>query len=312
MNVSIVVVPREKVSMSVPMLESIWPTIDDNDQVIIQLYDGKELRDSDILDKFANRENTKILLHNEFKTPNGLRQNAIQYVKNEWVVFCDNDVDFRPDWLTELKKRMDEDDVEVICPLIFIGPPFYEFIHHAGGHLYTDGQIVSDAHRLSNQHISSLKVRNSLGSEEYRYCDSGEFHCIAVKKTAFDKGVILPEVMITRDHLDFALQCRELEIKVGFCAKSWVMYQAKTPFTKVDLKYHIQRWDHERVEASVSYIKQKWGVDCRFYYPIEKWVRFHRELPFTFNSNRYTRFLMKLVPRPIRRLFWQIVDGCAP
>ena len=298
--------------MSVPMLESIWPTIDDNDQVIIQLYDGKELHDSDILEKFANRENTKILLHNEFKTPHGLRQNAIQYVKNKWVVFCDNDIDFRPDWLTELKKRMDEDDVEVICPLIFIGPPFYEFIHHAGGHLYTDGQILGEKHRLGNQHISLLKVRNSLASKEYRYCDSGEFHCIAVKKTAFDKGVILPEVLITRDHLDFALQCRELEIKVGFCAKSWVMYQAKTPFTKVDLKYHIQRWDHERVKASVSYIKQKWGLDSHLYYPIEKSMRFRRELPFTFNSNRYTRFLMKLVPRPIRRLFWQIVDGCAP
>ena len=195
---------------------------------------------------------------------------------------------------------MRADRADVLAPLIFIGPPVAALIHHAGGMLHIEegrhGVIkVREKHRLGNVGIDVPGVQEDLSSEGFAYCDVAEFHCLALRTELLQGKLDLPGELITREQQHLALQCKQLDLKVGFVSQSRVTYMAKSEFNDEDLKYHACRWSEERAKKSLEYMESTWKMNFNKKRVLRKWIETHRRRPFKERGP----FILKILPRAL-------------
>lgn len=296
--VTIVVAPREKHSTLPESLDSLFRTIPDSVRVICcqaQLPD--HVRDA-AQRKITARAHTELQELEPDVTPNKARSVGAATVTTPWIVFADNDLHYEDGWLDSLGAKMQASTYQVLAPLIFIGPPICKVIHHAGGLLHAEesanGKLkISEIHRLMNTAIDAPGVTEHLFSPDYQNCEVAEFHCLALRTELLHSGLInLPEILITREQQDLALQCQKHRLKVGFVPESRVTYMAFSPFAREDLYSHAMRWSEDRAEASLDYMEQTWKMDFNRQRVLNRWIKNHRRHPF----RNYPQIVGKLLP----------------
>jgi GT2 family glycosyltransferase len=207
--------------------------------------------------------------------PNQARNIGTDLVKSEFVAYCDNDMMYKPGWLEALEAHADRTGVEVIAPLICIGPPAARTIHHAGGvlHIRQDkrGIHLKEVHNLMNRPIEDLAKANLPA-----ITDTGEFHALFARTGFMRKVGVLDERLMTREQNDFALRVKLAGGRVGFEPRAIVTYYAKTELAPEDLRYHVFRWNHEDAVLSLDTFESTWGVYLERDRILKGWIQRHR------------------------------------
>lgn len=270
---SIVVSPRERYSPIIESLESLFSTISlDVPVILIGTYPGK------IQKKIRKLSRTRPF-HHEMRDwpliPNEARNIGTELVETEYVAYCDNDIIYEPGWLEALERHAERTGVEVVTPLICIGPPRASVIHHAGGVIYVNvdekGTHLTDTHNLSNRPIEELE-----GVNLPQVTDTGEFHAVFARTDFIRKIGAFDERLITREHKDFALRVKHAGGRIGFEPESIITYNALTKLKPGDLSYHVFRWNHDDAVRSLDAFRQTWGVHLERDRILNSWIRNHR------------------------------------
>ena len=271
---TVVVSPRERYSPTVESLKSLFSSIPPSVPVIV--VDGAF--PSDLRAQLCELSRTRPFRH-EMRDwpllPNEARNIGAGLVDTEFMVYSDNDMLYEPGWLEALEAHADRTGVEVVAPLICIGPPRATIVHHAGGVLRVTvdkhGVHLSEKHNLMNRPIADVGNANLP-----EITDTGEFHCIFVRSAFMRKVGCLDERLITREQNDFALRTRYAAGRVGFEARAIVTYNAKTKLERGDLNYHVFRWNHDDAVLSLDVFEKTWGIFLHRDRILKGWIQGHR------------------------------------
>ena len=276
MDISIVVVQRERFSSVIESLHSLFVTIDKNiDVVVVEGASPTSIR-KELLDLQRLRP-FKLISKDYFITPNEARNIGLKSVGSEYIVFADNDIVYQADWLNHLYKNAQLNNSDFVGPLICIGPPIASKIHHAGGDLVitpnvnTGRFIVSEKHRLMDKPIEAIQT-NKLSVNT----NIVEFHCFLARRKIIESIGGFNEFLITREQIDFGLRNQILGNKVTFESKAIVTYMAHRNIRKEDLPYHIFRWSQPLAEKSLDHFLATWKVEINVNRVLNSWIRGHR------------------------------------
>src|SRR6266571_835257 len=173
--VTIVVVPRERFSVTRRALEALYAStprpfrlvyVDGGSPARIRRYLAAEARNI------------------------GLRR-----VRTRYVVFIDNDAIPAPGWLERMVECAEETGAWVVGPLYLVGEPDRQEIHMAAGDAgieeRPEGRRFFERHRFTGKRLD--EVREHLARTP---CGQVEFHCMLVRATAFERLGPLDEAMM--------------------------------------------------------------------------------------------------------------------
>lgn len=263
-QVTIVVVPRERFSLSDKSLETLYRCTTDVAFNLVYV-DGnapKAVR-AYLQDQSARRGFT--LVHSDkYLSPNQSRNLGMRHVKTPYVVFVDNDLFVTPGWLSTLLACADETGAWVVGPLYCQGDPADKIIHMAEGWI----EITGDAPRRtfkttqSHQGVAIADVPEPLVR---RTCDYGEFHCMLLRSDVFDKlGPLDENLMSTREHLDVCMQVKAAGGEVWFEPAAVVTYSTPPPFANSDIPFYWTRWSESWGRRSLSAFCEKYDLDPNY------------------------------------------------
>ena len=258
LDVTIVVVPRERYSATERSLTNLYDNTDGPFE-LIYVSAGAPASVQRYLEA-ASEEKHFHLITAGYLSPNQARNLALRDVSTKYVVFLDNDALVTEGWLPRLVQCAEETGAAIVGPLYLIGEIEQQTIHMAGGMLHheqVDGRrIVYDEHRLSDVRLGAL-------SEPLRRaeCDFVEFHCMLLR-TAFVKqiGSLDEGLFNLHEHIDIGLEARKAGQAVYFEPAAVASYVPPPPFDWSDLPYFMLRWCDEWSNASVERFRRKWNV----------------------------------------------------
>jgi len=276
-RVTIVVVPRERFSVSRRSLDSLY----EHTSVPFKLVyvDGRSPRyvRRDIAARARERE-FRVIRTSRYVSPNEARNIGLRETDTPYVVFIDNDAVVSPGWLEAMVRCAEETDAWVVAPVYGIGEPAEGIIHLAGGFVEfreDDGRRhFRETHRFSGKRLADIRPR--LRREAI---DFGEFHCMLVRRSAFELVGELDERLLTaREHLDFCLAVRQAGGRVYLEPEALVTYIAPPPFAWSDLPYFLLRWSDDWNRDTLEYVRKKWGLadDDPHAVTEREWLRHHR------------------------------------
>lgn len=263
-KVTIVVVPRERFSVSLRSLTTLVRCTEDVDHELVYVDGGSPPEVRDRLREEAGRYGFTLVRTERFLSPNQARNLGLEHVTTPYVVFIDNDVVVTPGWLPPLLECAEQTGAWVVGPLNFEGEFEDMEVHNAGGFLEFVGpegsQQLLQENRYGHRHRSSLPE----GLERFP-CDYVEFHCVLVRRSAFDAiGPLDEELLSTREHLDLCLQVTRAGGEVWSELTSFVTYDHPPPVTMSDLPFFMTRWSEEWNWRSVRRFIAKYGLSDEY------------------------------------------------
>jgi GT2 family glycosyltransferase len=262
-QVTIVVVPRERFSVSLRSLTTLIGCTDEPYELVY--VDGgspPEIRER--LRQEAGRYNFTLVRTERYLSPNQARNLGLAHVTTPYVVFLDNDVIVTPGWLTPLIDCAEETGAWVVGPLNFEGEFEDMEVHNAGGFLEFEGPEGNQ--RLLQENRYGHRHRNELPADLERIqADYVEFHCVLVRTSAFDAiGPLDEGLLSTREHLDLCLQVTRAGGEVWSELTSFVTYDHPPPITRGDLPFFMLRWSEEWNWRSVRHFMAKYGLSDEY------------------------------------------------
>lgn len=257
--VTVVVVPRERFSVSVRSLTRLMACTDTPFE-LVYVDGGSPAYVRDRLREEAARYGFRLLRTERYLSPNQARNLGLRHVRTPYVVFLDNDVIVTPGWLEPLVRCAEQTGAWVVGPLNFEGDLDDLEIHNAGGFLTFEGppgqqDLVQD-NRYGHQPLSALP--EGLDRLQVDYV---ELHCALVRRSAFDAiGPLDEQLLSTREHLDLCLQVTRAGGTVWSELTSRVTYDHPPPVTATDLPFFVLRWSEAWNDASVRRFMAKYGL----------------------------------------------------
>ncbi|MGK7947907.1 MAG: glycosyltransferase family 2 protein [Xenococcaceae cyanobacterium] len=259
-QVTIVVVPRERFSCTESSLESIYQYtevpfklvyVDGNSPAKVKKY----------LQSEAKNRVFKLIRTNHYLSPNHARNIGLGHVDTKYLVFFDNDVVVSSGWLKALINCAEETGATVVGPLMCEKEPVHEVIHCAGGesHIVTD--VNGRRHLREKMYKQGHRVEDMLSELQRMETELAEFHCVLVRREIFDRiGNLDPQMLCTKEHLDFCMSVREAGGQVYFEPECVVTYVPGPPLEFTDMHFYMLRWSDEWMRASLQRLREKWNL----------------------------------------------------
>ena len=284
-QVTLVVGPRERFSYTRESLESIYQNTDyPFDLVFVDVCSPKPIRNYVI--KKSQEKSFKIIHTNRYISPNQARNVGLRYVLSEtnspYVVFIENDVIVKKDWLKKLVQCAEATNAAVVGPLTCIGHPAHQVIHNAGGKSYIQVETKHGQPRRrirQSAYLTGTAIAEVPDQLQRTQCDYVEFHCMLARTAIFEHTGLLDEgMMATREHIDFCFMVQEAggtiynereavvttdtlgidSNKAGLMA--WFGTLELPDFKLYDLPYFMLRWSDAWDIASLHHLRDKWGL----------------------------------------------------
>jgi GT2 family glycosyltransferase len=259
-DVTLVVVPRERFSVALRSLTTIFGATTDVPFDMIYVDGGSPPEVRDRLREEAGRYGFELVRTEHYLSPNQARNLGLSRVRTKYVVFIDNDVIVTPGWLPPLIRCAEETGASVVGPLNFEGDFEDMEVHNAGGYLEFVGpegdQQLLQENRYGHRHRSALPQDLDRIQADYV-----EFHCVLVRRDIFDTiGPLDEGLLSTREHLDLCLQVTRAGGTVWSELTSFVTYDHPPPVTASDLPFFMLRWSEEWNWRSVRHFIAKYGL----------------------------------------------------
>ncbi len=259
-QVTIVVVPRERFSCTQQSLESIYKYtevpfklvyVDGNSPAKVKKY----------LQSEAQNRGFKLVRTDYYLSPNHARNIGLNYVDTKYLVFFDNDVVVSPGWLKALLNCAEETEATVVGPLMCEKEPVHQIIHCAGGETRIVTDIKGRRHLREKMYKQGHRVADMLPKLQRTETELAEFHCVLVCKDIFERiGNLDPQMLCTKEHLDFCMTVREAGGKIYFEPDCIVTYVPGPPLELTDMHFYMLRWSDEWMRASLQRLRQKWEL----------------------------------------------------
>ncbi|MEO1388291.1 MAG: glycosyltransferase [Cyanobacteria bacterium J06634_6] len=290
-KVTLVIGPRERFSYTRDCLESIYQnTRYPFDLVFVDACSPEPVEQ--YINRKAKEHDFQVIRTERYISPNQARNVGLRHVlsqgDSQYVVFVENDVIVKADWLTRLVSCAEETDAAVVGPLTCIGSPAHQVIHNAGGRSYIKTSVKRGETRRKIKQSAYLTGRAVADvPEEIRRvkCDYVEFHCMLVRTSLFETapfkatGGLLDEgMMATREHIDFCFMVTEAggsiysdrtavitTDTIGISTNKtglmeWFGTVQLPDFKLYDLPYFMLRWSDAWDLASLNHLRQKWDL----------------------------------------------------
>lgn len=290
-QITIVVVPRERFSYTQASLESIYKYtevpfklvyIDGNSPAKIKTY----------LETQAQVKGFKLVRIDRYLPPNHARNIGLNYVDTRYLVFMDNDVVVSPGWLQTLYNCAEETEATVVGPLMCQDEPVHQTVHFAGGESRIVTDIKGKRHMREKMYKQGQQVAEVLPSLQRTETELAEFHCVLVRREIFDRiGNLDPQMLCTKEHLDFCITVREAGGKVYFEPAAIVTYVPGLSLELSDLHFYMLRWSDAWTLASLDYFREKWKLAEDGYFRIK-----YKKL-----GSRRKRSIIKPVVRKLKK-----------
>ena len=264
-QVTIVVSPRERFSYTHQSLASIYEHtqtpfklvyVDGNSPGSVKRY----------LQREAQTKNFQLVRTNHYLAPNHARNIGLSHVDTKYVVFADNDVVVSPGWLSHLVECAEATDATIVGPLMCqkTSPDesLHEIIHFAGGesHIFSD---VKGRRRLREKmYLQGKRIPEVSDRLKRQPTELAEFHCVLVRTAIFEQigGKLDPQMMNTKEHLDFCMDVAKLGGKIYFEPSSVVTYVPGPPLELADVPFYMLRWSDAWVVESLNRLREKWDL----------------------------------------------------
>jgi GT2 family glycosyltransferase len=258
-QVTIVVVPRERLSFAERCISSIY----ENTSIpfnLIYVSGGVPNQVRDYLEVESSRKGFRILIEEHFLSPNQARNLSLPHVKTKYVVFLDNDTLVMKGWLERLVRCAEETDASIVGPLYLIGEFERAIIHMAGGRLHREDTAEKRV-LIDEQYLFDTPIREASMRLRRRVCDYVEFHCMLVCTEVFDRvGSMDEKLPCLHEERDFCLTISSAGGKIYIEPKAVVTYVPPPPCESWDLPYFMLRWSEAWIHSSVRHFNQKWGL----------------------------------------------------
>ena len=305
-SVTIVVVPRERISQAHQCLESLYANTDIPFR-LVWVDGGSPPRTSSYLRDQARARGFDLVRTDYYLAPNRARNLGLARATTRYVVFMDNDVIVAPGWLGPLVRCADETGAAIVGPLNCEGPPLHEIIHFAGGECgvrqeEVDGRI--ERHMVDRIHRQGQRLAQVRHLVQREQTSAAEFHCLMARTDIFDKIGPFDEALLTvRENLDFCLAAAQAGGTIYLEPASIITYLAYEPLTWRDIPYYMLRWNDMWTLSSLHRFRDKWSLTEDEYFQ-----RQYRNLQRWRRRAYLIRPLFRRVPsRMIRRILERLV-----
>ncbi|ELR97380.1 glycosyltransferase family 2 protein [Gloeocapsa sp. PCC 73106] len=266
-QVTIVVVPRERFSYTKESLESIYEYTKEIPFKLVYVDGNSPEHIKRYLETQAKEKNFELIRTDYYLFPNRARNIGLSRVDTKYVALLDNDVIVSPGWLTTLVNCAEATNATVVGPLMCQAEPVHEEIHFAGGeaHIFTD---TKGRTRLREKmYKQGQKVAKVLPKLERTVTELCEFHCALIRTKIFEQvGFFDEQILNTKEHVDFCMNVRKLGNTVYFEPESIVTYVPSVPLEWTDLHYYMLRWSDEWELNSLERLRQKWNLAEDMYF----------------------------------------------
>lgn len=266
-QVTIVIVPRERFSLTQASLESLYQNtqypfklvyIDGNSPPKVRSYLEKESKERDF----------EIIRKDYYLSPNHARNIGLKNVDTKYILFCDNDVILELGWLKALVTCAEETGASVVGPLMCEQKSAYTCVHFAGG----ESHVVVDIH--GKRHLREKMYKQGKQAAEIRpalkrmQTELTEFHCMLIKREIFNFiGGQFDEAMLnTKEHLDFCMSVTQAGGTIYFEPAALATYVSGPPLERSDIHYYMLRWSIAWGRASLEHLKEKWNLTENSYF----------------------------------------------
>lgn len=265
-KVTLVVVPRERFSFTIPSLENIYEMTDTPFE-LVYVDGGSPAPIRDYLKNQAQTKGFELIRTEHYLVPNVARNMGLKRVKTPYVVFVDNDIIISPEWLEKLLNCAETTDATIVGPLMCQYEPVHEEVHFAGGEAHTFTDIKGRKRLREKMYKQGQKVGRALPKLTQIETELCEFHCMLVRTEVFQKVGYLDEKMLnTKEHLDFCMTVRKQGGTVYFEPASIVTYVPGITPNWSDLQFYMLRWSDAWELGSLSHLRQKWQVAEDMYF----------------------------------------------
>ena len=268
-QVTIVVVPRERFSLTRESLESIY----ENTKIpfkLVYVDGGSPAKIQRYLEAKSRDKGFQLIRTDYYLSPNHARNLGLAQVSTKYVVFMDNDVVVAPNWLSHLVQCAEETGATVVSPLVCQGQSLHAEVHCAGGESAVllenkDGGVRRRLHeKIYQQGRKVEKLRDSLVRQQ---TGLAEFHCMIVRSQFFESfGAFDEALMNTREHVDFCITVAEAGGTVYLEPSSVVTYITGLPLQLTDIPFYMVRWSDAWGLTSLDRLREKWDLTEDDYY----------------------------------------------
>jgi GT2 family glycosyltransferase len=271
--VTIVVVPRERFSLSARSLETLYRETEPPFR-LVYVDAGFPSRIRHHLESESRRRGFQIVRTEHYLSPNQARNLGLRLVTTKYVVFLDNDVIVTPGWLRTLVTCAEETDASVVGPLYLMGELTQQIVHMAGGTVEFEGNggvpVFREHHHFPHTPLSAIEeplIRRAV--------DVVEFHCMLVRREVFTRLGRLDEGLLSaNEHIDLCLSVKQSGGLVYLEPRAVVTYIGPRPLAASDLPYFLLRWSDAWNAASIRHFNRKWNV--RVEDDFSTWLTDHR------------------------------------
>lgn len=259
-QVTIVVVPRERFSYTQPSLESIYQNtsipfklvyIDGNSPSPIRQY----------LVQQSQQHGFELIRKNHFLAPNHARNMGLACVDTPYVVFIDNDVLVKPNWLENLIACAEETGAHLVGPLCLEGEDF-QTIHMVGGEFQY--RETGDRRWLSEKRpymkLPLAQVHDRIQRHQTQLI---ELHCLFARTEIFDLIGPFDEALLgICEENDLCLNALRAGKTIYVEPTSVIshIWPSATTITGLDRPYYFVRWSHAWGQMSIQHFVAKWNL----------------------------------------------------
>ncbi len=278
-DVTIIVVPRERFQFAQESLESLYAQttypfeliyVDNNSPTKLQNY----------LQTASQQRGFQLLRSERFLSPNQARNLGLSQVNSKYVVFVDNDVIFAPGWLEALVRCTEETEATVVGSLVCQYRPVHTIVHCAGGDYMppedyakfikgeptvspsADGKgkwQINEKTYFQNRQVA--EVQDQLKRQPTGFV---EFHAMLVRTAIFEQiGKLDEGFSCTKEYLDFCMSVVQAGGTVYLEPASVVTFLTHPPAPALqwaDLPYFMVRWSDQWERNSLIHFQQKWDL----------------------------------------------------
>ncbi len=268
--VTIVIVPRERFSITRECLESIFEHTRDVPYELVVVDGGSPEPVMGFLAQAARQHDFTLVRTPFFLAPNQAHNLGLEHVRTPYVLFFDNDTVASPGWLAAMLDCAEQTGAEIVTPLTCEGTPLHQVIHFAGGdagiseHVEGVRVVRRFFERIHRQGSRVEDVRDQLVRAE---TGVAEFHCMLIRMDLLDRlGRFDEGFLNTKDHIDFCLMARQAGARIFFEPKAIVTFTLDRPLALYDLPYFMLRWSDSWEVRTLRHMMKKWQLDEAGYF----------------------------------------------
>jgi GT2 family glycosyltransferase len=304
--VTVAVMPREKSSLAGKSLRSLLEhTIEPYDLIYVDAGLPSAVR-SEIDALLASREHS-LHRYDRYLSPFEANAVAIAAAETEYLVMVDNDVYLRPGWLEAMLRCADEEEADVVAPLVLIGDSDTDTIHAAGGESRIE--IDSDGSRRyrDKQFLEWRSLSDSALDLRRRRTELAESHCVLAR---LETWRALGELDASVGHITNVVELAQGFARIG--ASMWfepdahVVYQfgPTVKFDHDDVRLMNYVWSESWISRDLARMADQYAVEAKRRY----WFANQRRCWLRPVEAKVRKFSANLHVPVVGHLIWKSVE----